>query len=268
LRVALFVEGSLGERRRDGGDWFEELWLKVIPGALGVRRAERVVPINKKHLVALDPAIQKLRSKTSGTSVGIDELIAAELRDRPFDAAVVAWDLQPPWDPEATPCRWQETLWLYEALASNSSLPPIWQRWARDRITELRARDVPSERASVPVLQEGAVLAVCMDPMFEGLMRHEDGVRHTLGLRAKQVKNWPTGWNTAKNPKRLLQKAIVAARDVRPMPDLVRKIRGDMETAAHEWGCTFLTPTNKVLLDHARSHPIAARLRQLLLAGG
>jgi len=116
------------------------------------------------------------------------------------------------WDPEATPCRWQETLWLYEALASNSSLPPIWQRWARDRITELRARDVPSERASVPVLQEGAVLAVCMDPMFEGLMRHEDGVRHTLGLRAKQVKNWPTGWNTAKNPKRLLQKAIVAAR--------------------------------------------------------
>ncbi len=265
-RVVLFAEGSLGEKRRASGDWFPELWLEVIPRVLGVTRVERVVPINKKHLVALDPAIKKLRSKTSGTSVGIDELIAAELERSPFDAAVVAWDLQPPWDPEATPCRWHETLWLYEALSNNAKLPQRWKEWATERLAELQGRHAPSARTRVPVLETGAVLAICMDPMFEGLMRHEDGVRQALGVTGRQVKGWPSGWTDTKNPKRVLQRAIGAARNLRPMPDIVKKVRGDMETAAHEWACTFFGAGNTMLLGHARTHAIGVRLKELLPA--
>ena len=95
LRVACFVEGSLTSG--DDRDPLLSLWRKALPGALGLRAIEHMVPISKHHLVAMDRENRHLPTPTSTVSVSLDEILAKELKTRPFDTAVVAWDLGDGW---------------------------------------------------------------------------------------------------------------------------------------------------------------------------
>jgi hypothetical protein len=56
LKVALFVEGSVSPPPvRGTRSSLERIWSERLPQALGLRAFSAVVPISKKHLVAMDP---------------------------------------------------------------------------------------------------------------------------------------------------------------------------------------------------------------------
>src|SRR3989442_108223 len=103
-RIVLFVEGSSAPARR-GRDPLATIWQDLLVNFLGLLSFERVVPISKTNLVAMNPDTPR-----SGRAVPLDELIARELEREAFEVAVVAWDLVPAWNPESELCRWTETL--------------------------------------------------------------------------------------------------------------------------------------------------------------
>lgn len=179
LKVALFAEGS-GESspsRREAGA-LSRIWGEVLPRELGCTSQVRVFPFSKRDLVALD------RSKPQPTgSIPLDVFMAAKLAGpERFDAALVAWDLQPPWDPQGLRCRWQETLDLYRFLGQSAALPGPWSAQARARHQELRARPTPAARARPHRLARHEIAVVCMDPMFESILLDEPGIFAALGL--------------------------------------------------------------------------------------
>ena len=165
IRIALFVEGSATPPPVRGSSPLTQIWNEHLCGALGIRAFDEIVPISKKHLVAMDPN----QPKMSGASEPLDELIARKLKTIQFDAVVVAWDLVPAWNPDDEFCRWQETLDLYRFLAESPSidLPIIWKQRAAERFDELRSRSAPGNRHRRLPLKPGAILAHCMEPMFE-----------------------------------------------------------------------------------------------------
>lgn len=266
LRIALFVEGSLGERKRDGGDWFLHLWQSTIVQALGLRSIDMVVPISKGNLAAMHPNTAKLKASSS-TGVRLDQIMAQRLKLKPaFDAAIIAWDLHPAWQPSVDFCRWEETLRLYRLLASSKELPSLWTTQAANRLSELTARALPSARSNPPILQPGSVLALCMAPEFESLLVNESGFKTTLGLKGKQMLGWPRDWDAANvpQPKALLQKALSAARKTNPRPKAFQAIHGDMETSKHEWASFLLTHGSAEFIESVRTHPTGQRLQELL----
>src|SRR5690606_22785331 len=124
VRVALFVEGSENRAVRSG-PLLQTMWDRLAKG-LGVEAFSRVVPISKKHLVAMDPD----QPPMSGAGESLDQLMVRCLHREAFDAAVVAWDLVPAWNPEGGFCRWQETLDLYRHLATSAVLDEPWRHAA------------------------------------------------------------------------------------------------------------------------------------------
>lgn len=265
LRLVLFVEGTSGKPLND-------LWSRGVSRLLGLLPFERVVGIGKRHLVAMSNANMKLKHRTSAVSVGIDALIKRELDRQDFDCAVVAWDLVPPWDSgsDASACRWQETLLLYEGLARSEQLPLPWREQAQRRFDELIAREKPSLRPGVPRPAAHTVLSVCMEPEFEGLFLDEAGVKAVLGLRGKPPRGWPGTWDRIRDPRPsgTLEKAIEAARRVRPKPEVFRKIRQPLREAKHEWGHLLLTSATGGFQEGILKHSISNRLRALLTASG
>jgi hypothetical protein len=264
LRVALFVEGSTTKPAR-GGSPLEAIWQKCLAESLGLRRLDPIIPINKKHLVALDPR----KPRMSGGGEALDQLIVRMLKRTPFDAAIVAWDLVPAWNPEGSFCRWEETVDLYRFLSASPSLPEIWRQQAERRLTELQTRTAPSERTAAPRLQPGMLLAVCMEPMFEALLvQDESAVRRALGIR-KAPRDWPArGWGepqVRRPDMEILGPAIRALLRVRPKPEVLRKVHGDLITHKNEWGELLL----RRLLEDDRArpvllrHPIARRLQEI-----
>ena len=141
LRIALFVEGATTPPSVRGPSPFVQIWNEHLCGALGIRAFDEIVPISKKHLVAMD----RKQPKMSGASEPLDELIARKLKTIRFDAVVVAWDLVPAWNPEDEFCRWEETCDLYRYLAASPSvdLPKIWKQRAKERLAELKSRSMP-----------------------------------------------------------------------------------------------------------------------------
>lgn len=107
LRVALFVEGSEDPSSARGRQHLADIWNKGLGKALGLPPFDPVEPISKLHLLAMDPRNPPM----SGTQEPLDQLVARKLRRDPFDAAVVAWDLIPAWDPERSACRWALQGW-------------------------------------------------------------------------------------------------------------------------------------------------------------
>ena len=267
LRIAFFAEGSVWPAARHG-DPFVRLWQKTIPALFGLMAPTRVVPISKKHLVAMDPELPPM----SGAGEPLDALMARELGREEFDTAFVLWDLVPAWDEHTSACRWEDTLALYEGLAASQDLPSVWRRNAGARLRELRRRGEPALRTCVPAPAPATTLAVCMEPVFEGLLvQNEDPVRRALDVRGRQVPGWPSPWSTAgvtRPDLRLLQPAIKAARKLRPVPRVLRQVWGDMRTAKHDWDARIL----KALMADARgrdlvlAHPLAKRLREMLAA--
>lgn len=263
LRVVLFVEGTSGSS-------LDGLWRMEIPALLKLPRFERVVGFSKHNLVAMSNANMGLKYKTSTVSVGLDEIIARELKLQPFDCAVVAWDLVPAWDSgsDASACRWADTLLLYEGLSRSKRLPTAWRELAEQRFAELKSRATPSQRSSIPCPAPHTVLGVCMEPEFEGMLMDEAGVKAALGLKGKTVRDWPNTWGRQQNPRpsETLAKAIEAARRIQPKPTVFRKIRLPLREAKHEWGGLFIKSATSGFRENLMNHPISGRLR-LLLAG-
>lgn len=266
LRIALFVEGSSTPPTRSGKDLLEVIWNERLGESLGLPRFAPIVPISKKHLVAMDPRNPPM----SGAGETLDQLMKRVLDRKPFDVAVIAWDLVPAWNPQEEFCRWTETVDLYRFLSVSEALPELWREKARWRFQNLSERMAPSARQEVPRLEAGLVLPICMVPMFEGLLVQVEGaVKRALGLK-HDPKGWPrTGWSDAKEKRpdlKVLAPAISSLRGVSPKPAVLRTVRGDMKTHKAEWGEFLL---RKLLADEqARaqilSHPIAKRLEELL----
>jgi hypothetical protein len=259
-RLVLFAEGTSGTS-------LDHLWHEQMRVLLDLPAFERVVGIGKNHLVAMSNANMRLKYKTSTVSVGLDEIIAAELKERPFDCAVVAWDLVPPWDSgsDASACRWEETLLLYEGLARSKHLPEPWRAAAEERFKELKSREVPRQSA-IPKPALHTVLAVCMASEFEGVLLHESGVKAALGLKGKSVPGWPNTWSRMIDPRpsKTLAEAIEAARRMKPKPAVFRKIHLPMRMAKHEWGSFFLKSAKGDFLSYVLGFPLSRRLKELL----
>lgn len=209
----------------------------------------------------MDPSNPKM----SGSAEPLDQLIARCMASEPFDAAIVAWDLVPAWNPAERPCRWQETVTFYEMLASSEDLPKAWVAYAETRRDELRGRQRPGARAAAPRLTAGACLALCMDPMFEDvLVQNESAVKRALDVTGG-LAGWPK-WRQSRNPDTDVIAAAVAALPGRAA--VRRRVRGDYRTRKDEWGEYLLRqlgkdPTARLLL---KEHPLVARLAELMPA--
>jgi hypothetical protein len=270
MRVALFVEGSIGVPDRHGKDFFVELWRATLVKALGLRAIDFVFPISKKHIIALDPANPKM----SGASEGLDELMARKLKHDPFDAAIVAWDLHPGWIAASAPaCRRRETVDFYRLLGKSTSLPQQWAVWAAAKSADLSSRIPPSNRASPPKLCKHGTFAVCMEPVFEALLlASESGIKRALGVDGVHVPGWPASWNVdgVSRPEiTILQAAILAAKQLTPRKRNAHIVSGDMRTAKHEWAKRLvdLLSDDVAARDMLLQHPIACRLIELLSRG-
>lgn len=263
LRIALFVEGGDSVPSRDGYTSLTKIWSQQLQAWLALLSISRIIPISKKTIIALDPAVPAM----SGAGEALDQLIVRELARQDFDVALIAWDLAPPWDPEADMCRWQETLDLYKHLSKSSCLEAEWRSYASTRHAELSGRKVPSARVGLPELRRGAILPLCMTPEFERLLVNDERIiRKALGVLGRQVKNWPT-WDVddrGRGNTLLLQKAILASRRTNSKSDIFRKIRGDMRTAKDDWCSHFLRYVVEEQDDSLKSLELPARLFELL----
>lgn len=266
LRIALFVEGSLAPPPARGTRPLERIWKNCLGTELGLLPFDPVVPISKRHLVAMDPRNPPM----SGSGEALDQLIARMLQRSPFDVAVIAWDLVPAWNPEGGYCRWEETVDLYRFLAQSTYLPEIWKEQAARRFEELQRRPVPGARSGPPPLEHGMVLPVCMVPMFETLLvQDEAAVRRALGLR-ERPRGWPSqGWAdpAERRPDQVvLGPSIQALSRMRPRPPVLGIVRGNMRTNKDGWGEFLL---RKLLEDNRvrpvlLSHPLSRRLVELV----
>jgi len=234
ISYALLVEGPVnasGDERAT----FDTLWTEYLT-SLNSTLPHIIVPIHKPHLVAMDPSLPTM----SGASEALDHLIARIIKVHNISAIAIAWDLTPPWDPdaeEAKYCRWNETKKLYDLLAQSMVLPTEWKESCRARWVELAGRAQPGDRAGPFTLEEHAVVPICMEPEFEGLLvQNERQIMRAVGLAKIPAQHWPKRWGAAgQNPKTLLAKAVVAARKAKPKPAPVKRIhRTALALIGHE----------------------------------
>jgi hypothetical protein len=268
LKLALFVEGSRESLKPT--DPLELLWRRDIVAALGLRELDRVIGISKGNLVAMDLAVKGLRLKTSSIQVPLDHIMRQEHDRDPYDVAVVAWDLQPPWNGNITACRWNELKSLYRGLASSTRLGAEWVGAAKARLAELESRSTPTRRLVTPIPKKYETLAVWMRPDFEGLIAIELGIREALGIRGLSVRDWPNDWHEL-GPRRMddvLDRAIEAARRHRPKPKIFRALGLPFRSAKHAWASLLIQRGGASMMAHMTEHTTGLRLRELLLTSG
>jgi hypothetical protein len=216
--------------------------------------------------VAMDPENPPM----SGAGEPLDVLMTRILKEDSFDAAVIAWDMVPNWNPKGTYCRWQETLDLYRHMSSSDHLPKAWKQRAAQRLAELESRHVPAARKRPPRLARHTIMALCMEPMFEGLLvQDEAAVKRALGLSGN-ITRWPRqGWGDAQEREpgeRLLKPAVLAALAVAPRPRLIQGVRPTAwDRNKDGWG-EFLV--RRLLADKAArpqvlAHPLCRRLAEV-----
>ncbi len=266
LRTALFVEGSLGIPNRALVTPQRALWCETIAPLLGLPPPDDVIPISKTHLASMrrnDPEQQVAgRPAMSGSGETLDQLMARWLVDHPFDVAFVAWDLVPRLNHLAETCRWLETKELYRLLALGA-LPEPWIGKARARFDELEARgDRAGARAQLPAVEPGAVLAVCMEPMFESLFAEEKALRRALKLVGVSTRRWPTRWDPRRIDRELVGPAVAAAREAK----IKLPVRGDFQVSKDEWGAYLFRAMFEDPEHGARfaEHAVIRRLREVL----
>lgn len=264
LRIALFVEGSgssVPSKQEHGA--LARIWSEILPTALGCVSRPRIVPMSKRSLVALDRSNPPL----TGT-LPLDLLFMQELAKQPFDAAIVAWDLQPPWDPQAARCRWRETLDLYRLLGHSPTLADPWRARSQARYEALTARTTPATRTRPHQLKRGEIGVLCMEPMFEALLVDEPGIRAALGLKRSPA-DWPTAWkrtNVRDPDHSLLGPAIGAAKRSQTSGPILKRISGDMFTRKNEWDAYFLESllANEATRARLLRRPLVRRLQEIL----
>lgn len=267
LKVALFVEGSTAPLPKHRQQPLAGIWNGCFGETLGLQRFDPIVPISKTHLVAMDPDNPPM----SGAGEALDILMARMLKLHAFDAAVVAWDLVPAWNPEGSFCRWVETLNLYRFLSGSRALPDVWREQASRRYEEMWRRRTPGERLRPPTPLPGMVLPVCMEPMFESLLvQDESAARRAFGIQGRNIPGWPRqGWGDLRErhpDNNVLAPAILAMTRVRPKLQACRTVGGDLKTKKNEWGEYLL----RRMLDDEQArplilgHPLAKRLAELV----
>ncbi len=264
VRTALFVEGSTGILQPRLKSAFQEIWNRHIAASVGFQEFQIIEPISKKTLIAMYP-----ETPVSGRDIPLDSRIAKTLSEKPFDIAVIAWDLMPPWDPTAKKCRWEETLKLYNGLRASKKLPKVWRDRAEARYQELTHRQFPSDRRSLQPFASGEVYAVCMEPMFESLLiLCERSVRTILGYPPNsRGTDWPRWEKSALSADKLLDSAIKAARQAKSKAVALKHINGGMHNAKNEWGEYFLREmlSDEVCRAKIEQHPLFRRLSELLV---
>jgi hypothetical protein len=271
MRVALFVEGSAPHGSRDH---CARLWNETLLPALGRAPVACIVPIGK------DAITRMLGLRASSSAAALDTRIEDSLTthglDPDHDALVIAWDLEPI-DKGQPRCAWHEKLGVYRGLAA-STRPLLantaWTRSAAANATALeRRRGQPATGTSRSIVRPGTVLGLCMEPMFEGLLARDGrAVRRAMGLGSD-----PPGWPPAKRwsleerdpSTHLLAAAVDAMRELRPKPEIRRRIHAIYEEAKDEW-CELLL--RRLLAEPERAaeildHPIARRLAHILPPG-
>lgn len=275
LRIALFVEGSETPSSRRG-DNLKSLWV-AISKTLGALPPDLVFPISKKLLIALShdlPAHQQ--DRMSGAAEGLDDLMRRQLAQSPFDLAIVAWDLAPPWAMrgDVLRCRWNETKSMYAHMARRARLPEPFLSWVQKRTDELESRTLASARSGPPARGPGAILPLCMESCFEswfvderaGLCSGKNGLRQALDVSGRQLRGWPGPFKPGdrRDAKGYVEDAIHAARRLRPPPAPVQRIQQSWITNQEGWA-TYLAQTLHTQ-DAAAwcAHPIAQRLSELL----
>lgn len=268
MKIALFVEGSQsppGPRQRDA---LTRIWREHLPALAGCQPFAQVHPISKQAISLLDPE----KTRPSGSGESIDQHIARVRNNGPgFDAAVVAWDIEPPL--VTTPplpkkrCIRHESQWLREQLDKRQtgrmeSWPEEWRASNQRRLREIQQPGAPQR----PVAPH-EIRFLCMDPEFEILLLVERQLRLMFGVERKRLEGWPGDWKPtpARRGKVILHEAIEAARAVRPskFPSIPGTI---VRTAPNEWSEWIL---RQLIADEkARAtlvaHPLVARLRGLM----
>jgi hypothetical protein len=233
LSVTLFVEGSSQDSSRDIEDKVAELWRVRLPTLMKCPSPDRVVGISKGHLQAMQRPWRDGEEVTSSVRIPLDEFIEIERGQHPFDAALVAWDLVPPWDRERRPERCLEVRDFYRCLSESQHLPQQFRDMAAGRMAEIQAQPP----GVCPKLKQGMIAAICMVPEFEAVLADEQAVREALDVRGKDIPRWPN-WDPD-DPKETLDKAIRAARRFRPQPKPTKQVPGNMETRPNDWHLFF-----------------------------
>ena len=265
MKVALFVEGGQDVPPPRGDAPLFEIWNKTLPEALGLQRFDLIVPITKKHLIAMDPS----KPPMSGAGEGLDQLMVRKGLDSTFHAALVAWDLVPAWNPQANLCRRQETLDLYRHLANSAVLPPSWRDQARQRWSTLSARASGAVRGAPPRLRPGLVLPLCMVWMFESLLVGDQAAaRRAFGVEGQPVRGWPDGWGdpAQRRPDQdILAPAVRSVCELRPRPAACPPIPKDLRRHKNDWGAWLLRALldDPQAADGVKQHPICARLAEI-----
>jgi hypothetical protein len=257
LRTTVFVEGTSGDSSRHVRDKIEQLWAVVLPEKLNCPQPANVVGFSKGHFQAMNRSWKSGEIRTTSTNVPFDAFFSMELERRPFDVAIVVWDLMPPWDKEARPSRCIEVRDFYRAMGESEAIPERFRDGALRRLAEV---EQATGQASVV---HGSIVGVCMEPMFEGMLADEKALREALGVRNQQVKGWPKHWGS-NDPKEVLDRAIRATRRLSPLPAALKRVPGNMETRPNDWNL-FLT-SNPAFHEIVRSHDIATRYARWLAA--
>jgi len=233
MTVGLFVEGGFDIPMRGGATPLEKLWAQTLLPALGCQSGVEVFPISKKTIVALDPGLPKM----SGSAEAFDDLFMRSLTKRPFDRAVVLWDLVPKWNPNAQLCRLQEVQDFFSFLSQSNVLGQPWKAHCAAKFAQLTQG--PANPAPVAV-GVGEIAVVVMEPMFESILIGDEAtvakaLGHVSGV--PKPKGWPNGWVANPKPDSLvIAPAIAAARKARPTHPVFRAVRGDYRTAKNGWG--------------------------------
>ncbi len=188
MRIALFVEGSAPVGSKDHCD---RLWNTTLLPALGRTPVDIIVPIGKNAITNM------LGLPGSSSAPGLDTLICQrQIRhdlDPARDALIIAWDLEPI-DKGKARCALDELISVYTKLADSLLLQcPAWSISAAKcakRLEPRKGQKPPTELNNSRV-EPGSVLAVCMEPMFEGLYTRDGrAIRRALDL-SQDPPGWP-----------------------------------------------------------------------------
>jgi hypothetical protein len=250
------MDAAVHDRRA----WLDRIWNEHLGRMVGSEPFAPIVPISKKDLIAMDPRVPRAPG-----SEPLDMKLVRAGAGSEFDAAIVAWDLQPQWNGMESFCRWNETLRFYELLGASRVLPDAWRRSAVARRDDYASRPHPGSRPRPPRLERGAVFPLCMDPEFESLLTADEAALKRALAVTDRIHDWPTAWRDRgmRQPgDLLLGKAIEAL----PRQNAARRVvRGGWRQRKNEWGEYVLrrliaSPGGR---DRIAAHPIVARLREL-----
>lgn len=254
----LVVEGSDHRPAPEAASGLQLLWNEICD-LLALPRFDRVVAISKRHIADL--------SDEQAAAALDDELVRLRLGG-PDDALLLAWDCKPEWAAiTSKPCRYRETVALYEQLDQRQRLPVRLRTHVAARRQDFAGRATAKDKTSPPArLVAGSLQALCMDPEFEDLFKDESLIKEALGLRGETVDDWPKSWDKrfSREPKRLLDEAIAAAKRHRPSPDVVRRIGLDYTRKQEAWAVHFIRSFAESQPTAFRQHPLCLRLQTLM----